>query len=628
MSPAYHQYIARCQHLLRQGSPVSDILYLCPEGAPHVFRPPPSALAGDPVMPDRRGYGFDGCDPMTLVDRARVRDGRIVFSSSEPDPTAIDSPEYRILVLPETETMTPALLARIKALIESGATVMGPRPARAPGLAGYPESDGEVKRLADSLWGPPTNDAAPSERRIGAGTLLAVPRTVDIPWQTAAPETPIAAEAVWIWHADDDPMKAPGGTRHFRRAFVPDAERAVRSARLTLTADNSFDARINNRRAVTGASFLQAYTADITASLRPGTNWISVAAVNGGGDPNPAGLVATLELEYADGGTVALSTNGEWESAPTPNGPWTPAQTIRPLGAAPWGTIRPAIGWIELPAVYGEYEDVARALAARGVPPAFESDTTLRYAHRRIGASDLFFVSNVNDARVESVCRFRADGRHVSLWNPLDGRIVRHTGEAEDDGRIRVRLPFEPHGSIFVLLSAEPEPAAEPDGTLFPDLRPALTLEGPWTVSFEPGLGAPANAEFPSLAGWETHADEGIRYFSGVATYRKTFRIAKPASVLFLDLGRVEVMAQARLNGRDLGVVWTHPYRLDISAAAREGDNELEIEVANLWSNRLIGDQGRPEDDRVTWTTRNPYTADSPLFPSGLLGPVQILNAR
>jgi hypothetical protein len=95
-----------------------------------------------------------------------------------------------------------------------------------------------------------------------------------------------------------------------------------------------------------------------------------------------------------------------------------------------------------------------------------------------------------------------------------------------------------------------------------------------------------------------------------------------------LDLGKVEVMAAVRLNGRDLGTVWCAPWRVDISSAVKPGVNELEITVANLWSNRLIADAALPPEQRRTWTSRNPYKPDSTLQPSGLLGPVRLLAAE
>jgi hypothetical protein len=144
MAGAYHKYIARCQYVLSQGKAVADILYLTPEGAPNVFLPPQSALEGTPVMPDKRGYSFDGCSPTFLIKNASVKDGRIVFPGGS---------SYHIMVLPQIETMTPELVSKIGSLVRAGATVIGNPPLKSPSLVNYPECDKDVKILADELWG-------------------------------------------------------------------------------------------------------------------------------------------------------------------------------------------------------------------------------------------------------------------------------------------------------------------------------------------------------------------------------------------------------------------------------------------------------------------------------------------
>jgi hypothetical protein len=147
-------------------------------------------------------------------------------------------------------------------------------------------------------------------------------------------------------------------------------------------------------------------------------------------------------------------------------------------------------------------------------------------------------------------------------------------------------------------------------------------------VKFPPGWGAPAELPLAQLASWTQQADQGVKYFSGTATYVKEFELGpeaiRPALELWLDLGRVKEVAEVRLNGRDLGVLWKPPFRVEITGAARAGRNTLEVRVTNLWPNRLIGDLRLPEQERRTWTTFNPFKPDSPLLESGLLGPVQV----
>jgi hypothetical protein len=145
-------------------------------------------------------------------------------------------------------------------------------------------------------------------------------------------------------------------------------------------------------------------------------------------------------------------------------------------------------------------------------------------------------------------------------------------------------------------------------------------------VDFMPGRRAPARAVFQSLESWTANADPGIRYYSGTATYRAKFT-APAADSLELDLGEVRELAHVRVNGRDLGTLWKPPFRVSLDGAARPGVNDLEVEVTNFWPNRLIGDQLLPEAERLTHTNITKWRADSPLLPSGLLGPVAIRSS-
>ena len=183
-------------------------------------------------------------------------------------------------------------------------------------------------------------------------------------------------------------------------------------------------------------------------------------------------------------------------------------------------------------------------------------------------------------------------------------------------------------------------------------------VRGPWDVSFAPGGGAPPQVRFEKLISWSQHDDPGVKYFSGAATYRTTFTWQPSPSAAGagerweLDLGQVAVMAELKLNGKELGVLWKPPFRVDVSEALQAGENALEIKVVNLWINRMIGDEQLPEDSernpdgtlkawpqwvldgkpsptgRFTFTSWRLWKKDSPLVDSGLLGPVTLRSAR
>ncbi|MCH4156794.1 MAG: glycosyl hydrolase [Muribaculaceae bacterium] len=160
MVTGYHKYITRCQYMLQQGHAVADILYLNPEGAPHVFRAPKSALDySDSIMPDHKGYSFDGCPPSMLYE-ATVENGKIVFPSGA---------SYRLLVLPDNKTITPKLLGKIYGLISKGATVIGNPYEQSPSLNNYPQCDNEVKNLVMKIWG---NDSTKAIRMVGKGRII------------------------------------------------------------------------------------------------------------------------------------------------------------------------------------------------------------------------------------------------------------------------------------------------------------------------------------------------------------------------------------------------------------------------------------------------------------------------
>jgi len=201
----------------------------------------------------------------------------------------------------------------------------------------------------------------------------------------------------------------------------------------------------------------------------------------------------------------------------------------------------------------------------------------------------------------------------------------------KENGITSIPLQFAGHQSYFVVfprqISRKTKSAGKPN---FPNTTVFKTLKGPWEVSFDTSLGGPAKVNFDTLYDWSTDQEDGIKYYSGIATYNKTFYLpglSEKGSSIFLDLGRVHEMARVSLNGEDLGVVWCAPWQVDISEALTEGENKLEIKVANLWPNRLIGDAALPTEDRYTWTIEgHPYRADSNLMPSGLMGPLTIVG--
>jgi hypothetical protein len=271
------------------------------------------------------------------------------------------------------------------------------------------------------------------------------------------------------------------------------------------------------------------------------------------------------------------------------------------------------------------------------LPPDFEyplsgkenCDTMLAYLHRRLPGIDWYFVSNQAGRPRKEDCTFRLMGRQPELWDSVTGEIRKLPAFRVLEGRTVVPLEFAAGQSFFLVFrqAMATEPPAGEQGSNFEALKTLRELTGSWEVSFDPQWGGPREpVRFDALTDWTRRPEEGIKYYSGKAAYRKEFELSakdRPRRI-YLALGKVKDLAEVRLNGRNLGVVWCEPWRIEITDAVRTGTNELEIVVANEWVNRLIGDSGHPTENRFTWTTWNPYKPNSPLLESGLLGPVTL----
>ncbi|MCY2990002.1 MAG: glycosyl hydrolase [Planctomycetota bacterium] len=626
-SQAWVQYLSRCQFLLQQGLPVADVCFLTPEASPQVFRPSATATRGTP--PTRLGYNFDGCTPEALLTRMSVKDGRLVLP---------DGMSYRLLVLPRIPTMTPRLLRKIKELVEAGATVLGPRPLKSPSLSNFPQCDEELQRLAETIWGAGPSTAELQERACGQGRVFC---GLGIEDRTEA-VTPVVKhpleQAKWIWHNEGHPAaSAPVGKRYFRRAFALPAGRSIQSAVAVMTADNAFELSVNGRRAGEGDNFHVADSINVAPLLKPGVNVLAVTGENGADAPNPAGLIGAVAIRFDDGSEFALTTDGKWETAtsvqdgwtafaPATTG-WTPALELGPLGMQPWGDVaKPSSSSDPFP----EFKFVVDLFTKLGLPPDFESDRELRYVHRRQGDTEIYFVANGQPAPVTANCTFRVSGKTPEFWDPITGERRPASAFRQELGRTTVPLEFGPSGSLFVIFR-QPTDVAQSDGRNFPEFRTLQELRGPWTVKFASQWGGPESVAFAALTDWTKRPEPGIKYYSGTATYRKCFdfppEISPAKSHIILDLGQVQVLAQVKLNGQDLGTCWTPPYRVDITGAVQAGENTLEVSVVNLWPNRMIGDQFLPLEQRYTSSTWNPFTKASPLLESGLLGPVTLQTA-
>jgi hypothetical protein len=273
-------------------------------------------------------------------------------------------------------------------------------------------------------------------------------------------------------------------------------------------------------------------------------------------------------------------------------------------------------------------------LAELNVPRDFRladaaADAAVLFAHRATQDRDIYFVENHRDRGEKITAAFRVIGRVPELWNPETGVITSAADWREVDGTTEVKLALESHASVFVIFRAETAKTADSLAASHPELIGNLPIisevNGPWRVRFTPGWGAPDSVDMPRLQSWTEAADHGVRHYSGSATYTREFDWSETRDGrVWLDLGKVAVVASVTFNGRPLGTAWKSPYAFDITDALKGGRNQLEVRVTNVWTNRLILDSGLPEAERKTWVTWNPYKPRDALLPSGLLGPVTL----
>ena len=595
MVPAYHAYLSRCQALLQNGLPVADILFLDNEDAPNVFRAPASATL--PGQPDKKGYSFDGCAPQTLIKSASFKDGRIVFP---------DGAGYRILVLPQKETMTPELLRKVQSLVEAGASVYGRLPSRSPSLQDYPKCDEEIAGISKAL--------ANSKNVI-----------VD---QSPLPKPDPILDARWIWTGEKgDPLTSiSAGKRYFQQTL--ELDRAVESASCVMTADKMFQLSVNGHEAGKGDNPHSEYTFDLKPFLRQGSNTFEVTVQND--KAGPAGLIAAITVTLDGGGKRLLCTDKKWKAGSDPVNGMKLAREIGSAQTKPWRLVNAN----NVPNLYPDYDLIAKVLSDRGLVPDFSTDGDLRYIHRVDGGVDYYFVGNRKAEDQEARVSFRVTGKQPELWDPLTGSIRPLPEYTEAKGVTRIPMRFAPTQSFFVVFRNKSGGTVATGAKNFPELKPLLALDGSWEVSFEAQKGGPSGkVVFEKLDDWTQRSEKGIKYYSGTAVYEKTFDLANPPrTACKLDLGKVAVMAEVTLNGKNLGIIWCPPWQVELpQGVLLEKGNKLQIKTANLWVNRLIGDASVPPPERVTdlgGSTIVFYKVGDRLQPSGLLGPVTLQGAK
>ena len=598
LSRPWHEYLARCNYLLRQGLFVADIAYLQAEGAPNTWE--------FPIYTSNTLYQFDAATPEVVLTRMSVRNGRLVLP---------DGMNYRLLVLPNYEMMTPRLLHKLKDLVKAGATVIGPRPIQSPSLTDYPNCDQEIKNLADELWGD-CDGLKVKEHHYGKGRIIfgKTPETVlaemgvtpDL--QCGAPGTPLPVRYI---HRTVD------GTEIY---FIANTSQQPQDLVCTF--------RVKGKR---------------PELWHPDTGRTEPAAM-----AHEAGNGVQIPIYFDPRESLFVVFRPEKEN---------PAERVATL-MHDGKTIVPA-------ATPQASITVNKAFFTRETLSSSQSistDVTAKMQENIAQGKRTFFVGSLAPGEVSG----------LDFWAKLKSLRV----EYMTDGTSHTVSGLEPE--IVVLSGAKPRDAAlsrEENGRMFlearkpghyevkmnsgkihnvdiPDLPQPIAVPGPWELRFPAGWGAPNQVTLDKLISWTDHPTSGIKYFSGMATYTKNIQVP-PAMLsknrhLYLDLGKVQIIAEVKLNGKNLGILWKPPFRVEITEVVKAGDNALEVSVTNLWVNRLIGDEQLPKDcnqrpdgslaewpkwlvegkasptGRYTFSSWRLWEKGSPLLESGLIGPVTL----
>lgn len=664
-TPAWHTYLARCQLMLREGLFVADVCHLLPEAPPQ-----------GPVGHDRSGYDWDECTSEAVLTRMSVSDGKIVLP---------DGMSYRLLVLPESRSMTPQLLRKIKDLVEAGATVLGSKPTASPSLNDYPSCDAVVDQLGTELWAD-CNGTSVKEHAFGKGRVLCeltpvqalqklgvatdfasnqrlrhIHRTTgdtDLYFVSNPQNTPVTANCSFriagkmpeLWWPETGLVeraamyREDNGLTHVTFSLPPSGSvfvvfrnpgagidpivQVTRNGKSVVAVSDSQAPKIVVSKARYGLLDDPQYVADVTAKVQEmadrGERDFQVSAMAQEHDP-AFNKIKTLVVDYTIGDRTFVVKGTD------PDRVHLGEESVR-------ATVQSAR--------YGVLADPARTRNVRERLQRLIDSGESRFTVARMADRDDPAFGVVK--KLEAELTVNGKPLSVSGFDPdvldlaaLSAIRVAGTSVPRTVGQRTIIEAATPGDYHWTLASGKT------DQRKVSNLGSAIQLTRPWKVRLNETV-----LTFDKLTSWSLHASPEVKYFSGTAVYTCSFDVSKKLLSknrrLYLDLGRVECMARVVLNGKDLGVLWKAPFRLDVTGVAQTGQNALEVKVVNLWINRMIGDEQLPEDSdrnpdgtlkawpqwlnegkpsptgRRTFTSWRLWKKDSPLQDSGLLGPVTL----
>lgn len=599
--PQWDKYLARCQYLLQSGTFAADVLLFTGESSPQEYTGEGYTL---PEVP--KGYSFDyiGADPLMSVKPGRqtinkrtrplANDGSMILPNGA---------SYRVLALPASNQMTVATARKVKDLVLDGATISGPKPTGSPSLQDGAKGDAEVKKIGNYLWGA----GASGVKKTGEGKVY---------WGLSLAQV-LAKENV----QPDFVTEAKDVSAIHRKIGKADVYF------VTSMADYPRTVRCSFRQTMKIPEIWNAETGEISTptSLRANVYLkASGTQVDIPFESNGSAFVVFRESGIVFNATVKAETKAAAKAK---------AKDLK--------IVKAEYGALDQP---GKFVDVTKRVREA----ISEGNLRISASNADMGGDPAYLV--VKNLRVTYVY----DG--VQKTVTLGENQLLAIGEQSNEGAPPVYQVKK--NQLWVWKNGKYSFTMDVKHANYEvnDLPTPTAVEGPWIVRFAEGWDAPSMLVMDKLTSWTENENEGVKYYSGSANYSKTLKIAagqiKKGTRLFLDLGDVRELCRIKLNGKLVAQLWKPPFRVDITDFAKAGDNELVVEVTNLWTNRLIGDEQypddmgwdgdhlkgwpewfvkgepRPEPRRKTFTTWRHVSKDTPLLPSGIIGPVVLRQVK
>jgi len=663
-SRPFHNYIARCSYMLSSGLFAADVCYYYGDQVPNFY--PQYHDVPKKIIPEGlgQGYDYDVVNSQVILERMDVKDGNIVLP---------DGMTYRVLVLPNQDHMPLEVLQKLAQMVKKGATIIGPKPATVPGLVDYRKKNETLTMLADNMWGD-CDGGVTKQHRYGKGTvfcglterevLQSRNITPDFSYDTQAPYIKLdyihrrTADEDWYFVRNmtdgtvetDCVFRVKGKTPEF---WDPDTGR---KEACMIYEERELGTKIPLRLGPAGSVFVVfrdkpvdrhvtsvmcSAKSDVPESLyyhsntADGTMWLSEGNANG--QWIIFDLAKPCDLEEIRIWNYNEARQGLYNRGVKDLELFTSADNVDYQSIGKF-TLKPARG--------DAYEDFSQCLNVqakdiRYVKLAILSNHSGSDKHRA-GLSEVKFYGDneIPGVTVKGVSSQRVHSSWRQFYQRHAANLVNHSGM-----KPKSRATYAPstvaltgEKGEFAVLAAKPGTyqLRMSDGKAkrieVKDVPDIIEIAGPWQVNFPKGWAAPTETTFDRLMSWTDSPEDGIKYFSGSATYHKDLHI--PAAYLqsceqmMLDLGQVGCVADVSINGKSLGTLWKSPYAIDIKPHVRPGQNTLTVKVTNTWSNRMLGDQRLPREQKYCYTNMSDFHRYSwnsfRMVDSGLIGPVKI----